>query len=526
MNKNGLVIRLAIVIVFAASIVGFIAGQVFFRITYLNEMELGNKEIYQLTKTVSSTASIATYLEDKDIATEVVNGLITNDIIRGAAIVTDSINIGSTGFISNQNTLHFDLHSPFEQEKKMGTLSISPNLDYIETRADKIGYDNAIALTAEAAAITVITLVIAYVVITNPIIATARSLHKIIPGTSERVVIPEYHNESELGTLVKDINKLLDKTEQQLARERNLRNEVELLEKRFRMLFENSTAPIVLTEPQGNILLYNKAFSSLVKEMAIPLKQSYGPYLIQLFADPKRLENTVQQAFVNDETATGEFKLCSKDKSKTLWVQAVITSTLTTDYKEYYQVTLHDISKRKKQLELLNYKANYDTLTQLLNRQAVETAIQSFIDNDTHFALILMDLNDFKPINDIYGHQCGDEILVHVAGQLKTGLRKCDLLSRWGGDEFVIILPNVSKKDIELVAQKLIQKIRKPFYLNEHDKSVSVTACMGVSFYPKGHKSLHDLVKSADQAMYSVKKEKDPELYLRFFDYLNNPDRS
>ncbi len=519
MNKNGLVLRLAIVVIFTAIAAGFITTQIFYRIVYLTELESTGHKISQLSKTVSPTASIASYLEDTELTKEVINGLMTNDIVASAKIKTMTLEINSDDYIENANTIKFSLYSPFEKAREVGALIITPDLKHIEMKADKISRNNALALMAEASIVTLMTIVIAYLVITRPILAIAQSLHTIILGTKERIKAPENHNHSELGQLVIDINKLLDKAEQQIFNERKLRSEVELLEKRFRMLFENSTAPIVLTEPQGNILLYNEAFANLIEKTNGALKKNYGPYLRELFVDKKQLDKVVQFAFGNDETATGEFKLSTQIKDEILWVQAVVTSTTTKDFKEYYQVTLHDISKRKKLLEQLNHKANYDQLTQLLNRQAAENQIQYFIHNQTPFALLLMDLNSFKPINDIYGHDAGDEVLIHVASQLTNTLRKEDILSRWGGDEFVILLPQINPKHIKNVTAKLNVQIQKSLYLKDHDESVSVSACMGVCFFPDHQSTMKQLVKSADLAMYSVKQQriKNPEYYLSIF---------
>lgn len=522
MNKSGLIIRLAVVVVFTAICAGVVITQLFNRITYLNELALSEQKIQQLHNTVSATASIATYLQDEELIQEVINGLNSNDIVQNAQIYTDWDTDHATTKPANSTV--FALYSPFEVTRKVGALIITPNVEHIKERAEQIGRDNTIVLALQASIVSFITLIVAYFVITKPILRIGHGLHHIEPGNRDRVKLPEYHTESELGLLVSDINSLLDKAEQQIEQERALRSEVELLEKRFRMLFENSTAPIVLMEPKGNILLYNNAFLGLVNKLNIPFKKNFGSYLKHLFLDEKLLDNTVQAAFNNDETATGEFKLHSNNSDTTVWVQAVITSTVTNDYKEYYQVTLHDISKRKQQLEILDHKANYDQLTQLFNRHAAEIKIQGFIDKRQPFALLLLDLNDFKPINDIYGHDAGDEILIHVTGQLTASLRKQDILSRWGGDEFVILLPSVTPDIVDKIAKKLYEKASKSYFLKEHDKSVGVTLSIGVSFFPDDKETLHTLVKGADQAMYEIKRNKvtHPEIYIKHYANLSH----
>jgi diguanylate cyclase (GGDEF)-like protein len=193
---------------------------------------------------------------------------------------------------------------------------------------------------------------------------------------------------------------------------------------------------------------------------------------------------------------------------------------ITDDFLESYQITLHDISKSKYKISLLDQKANYDGLTHLLNRQAAEQHLRQLTESHSPFALIMMDLNDFKPINDVFGHDSGDELLIHVSSQLLKILRKADVLSRWGGDEFVIILPNTSREEVIKVCAKLAAKLSKPYYLSQYDQSVFVTASMGVSFYPDDQVELLELIRSADKAMYQVKKEKltNNDLHLAFTD--------
>lgn len=517
MNKSGLVIRLAIVIAFTAVIVGLITTQLFSRFTFLNEQSLGKQSINQLYKTVSPTASIASYLNDKGLAEEVVAGLISNDIITAAAIQTDTLRVESESYQKLQGTEEFDLFSPFQKENKVGVLFVNINDSYLAEKANKISATNTFVVAIEALIITIISILVTYYVITQPILNIGKALHLISPGTSERIKKPLSHQNSEIGELVDDVNALLVKTEQQILKEKTLRNEVQVLESRFRMLFENATSAIALVAPQGDILLYNEAFEKLIEKLNLSLKKNYGHYLEDLFIKKKVLHGQIQIAFDNNESAMAELELISYQSEK-IWVQVLVTRLITDDFQESYQITLHDISKSKYKISLLDQKANYDGLTHLLNRHAAEQHLRQLTENEHPFALIMMDLNDFKPINDIFGHDAGDEILIHVSSQLLKSLRKADVLSRWGGDEFVIILPNATRKEVINVCAKLAAKLSKPHYLAQYDKSVFVTASMGVSFYPDDQLELLELIRSADKAMYQVKKEKSTnnDFYLTF----------
>jgi len=507
MNKAGLVIRLAIVVIFSAAVVGFLSTQIFYRIIYLNELEMGKQKIAQLQTTVSSTASIATYLADKELVTEVVNGLVSNDIVKSVEIKASDVVVRSKNHITTGESIEFIIFSPFEAERSVGTLTISPNIKHIQAIAEQISFDNSLAIFIQASIVTLIVIVVAYVEITKPILVIEKRLHTIVPGTDERLKIPKYHTRSELGNLVVDVNLLLDKTEYQFEKERNLRAEVERLSQHFKTLFENSTSPIVLTEPKGNILLYNQAFSLLLTRINMPLKKSYGPYLREIFVESNQFDHVVEVAFGHEEIASGEFQLVNNSTNEPIWMHTIVTSSISEDYREHYQITLHDISKRKLQLEKLDKKARTDELTQLLNRRGAEQKISTLIQSNTPFSLILLDLNKFKPVNDIHGHEVGDEILMHVASQLTKGLRRRDILSRWGGDEFVIVLPNILSSSLEELTHKIKEHIETPIYINKLELSLSVSASMGGAIFPDDHLCLKELVESADKAMYSAKEQ-------------------
>jgi len=517
MNKSGLVIRLAVVIIFTAVIVGLITTQLFYRFTFLNEQALGEQSIKQLYKTVSPTASIASYLGDEELANEVVNGLVSNDIVTAAAIQTDTLLVKSEHYQKSTDTVEFVLFSPFQKDREVGILFVQSNENHLTVKANKISATNAFVVAIEAFIITLVSILVTYYVITRPILNIGKALHSITPGTSERISKPRSHQKSEIGQLADDVNDLLAKAEQQMLREKNLRDEVQVLESRFRMLFENATSAIVLVEPQGDILFYNETFEQLIETLKLPLKKNYGNYLQDLFIMKKDLHDHIRIAFSNNESAAIELELNTYQEEKR-WVQVVVTQLITDDFQENYQITLHDISKRKKQISLLDQKANYDGLTNLLNRQAAEHNLKQLVATKAPFALIMMDLNDFKPINDIFGHDSGDELLIHVASQLMKSLRKADVLSRWGGDEFVIVLPNAGKEEVSNVCAKLAAQLSKPHHLSQHNKSVFVTASMGVSFYPDDQVELLELIRLADKAMYQVKRDKsvNKELYLAF----------
>ena len=230
-NKSGLLIKLALVIGFTSIAIGFLSSQLFYRITYLEGLETAKHNISQLNLTVASTAEIAAYLSDSELGQEVVNGLTKNEIVQGAAIKVGNILISSTFNEPPVNPVAFPIYSPFEKNKQVGSLIIYQNLNHIEEQAKRLGIDNVKAMILQTFVINLVVILISFYLITRPMIVVAKSLHILKPGTDERLAIPIFHTRSELGNLVMDVNKLLEKTESQFGQERKLRTEIETLEK-------------------------------------------------------------------------------------------------------------------------------------------------------------------------------------------------------------------------------------------------------------------------------------------------------
>lgn len=151
--------------------------------------------------------------------------------------------------------------------------------------------------------------------------------------------------------------------------------------------------------------------------------------------------------------------------------------------------------------------AYYDALTGLPNRVLFDKMVTQLIKDSVEgerFALIFLDLDDFKNINDLMGHSVGDQFLVEMAKRLKPVLKKDHLVSRFGGDEFLIVLPHVQSKDeIHTFAEDILKAITRPMPMD--DREVTTGASLGISIYPKDGDSVEDLIRYADLAMYISK---------------------
>lgn len=168
-----------------------------------------------------------------------------------------------------------------------------------------------------------------------------------------------------------------------------------------------------------------------------------------------------------------------------------------------------DITERKDIEEHMQHMAQYDALTHLPNRALFNDRLQQAIAaaqrNKAHLALMFIDLDKFKPVNDTYGHGVGDLLLKDVALRIQDCLRESDTAARIGGDEFVILLPTiVTQQDASKVGEKILHALNQPFALTGH--TLQISASIGVAVYPKHGSNEKLLVKSADIAMYHAKK--------------------
>lgn len=165
-----------------------------------------------------------------------------------------------------------------------------------------------------------------------------------------------------------------------------------------------------------------------------------------------------------------------------------------------------DITLQKAQSEEIAYLAYHDPLTALPNRTKLNMQLDSRLDHSatSPFALLFLDLDNFKNINDTMGHEIGDKILIEAGQRLRDTIGKYDFCARFGGDEFVLLLQDADIPSIDLAAHKLIQIFKTPFRINEMDFFLS--SSIGIVLYPQDAANGDNLIKNADTAMYEAKK--------------------
>ena len=167
-------------------------------------------------------------------------------------------------------------------------------------------------------------------------------------------------------------------------------------------------------------------------------------------------------------------------------------------------------------------QANYDSLTHLPNRHFFSTTLENLIieskKQNQEFSLLFLDLDGFKAINDNLGHQAGDELLQNVAARLISSVRDGDIVSRRGGDEFVILLKELSdKEDITNICQRMINEVSRPYFLGQKEGNISTS--IGVARYPMDGKTPSEILENSDAALYASKES--GRKTFRFYDAIN-----
>lgn len=182
-------------------------------------------------------------------------------------------------------------------------------------------------------------------------------------------------------------------------------------------------------------------------------------------------------------------------------------------------MTVRDVGERKSQQARIEYLAYHDPLTDLPNRRKLWEEAESLLISDRRKrdtpALIYLDLDNFKMVNDTLGHGAGDDLLHQVAGRIKTELRQGDILARLGGDEFAVLLSSADRATAQVAARRILSVFNAPFIVGDH--SLHVLGSLGVALYPEHGETLDELARAADVAMYQAKQGKigvavyDPE---------------
>ena len=290
-----------------------------------------------------------------------------------------------------------------------------------------------------------------------------------------------------------------------LSEQRVLANALREAEARYRALFEHGIDAVFLMRTDGSILSANAQACRLLGYTEDELRALGRRGLTE--PDDPRVAALLDE-HRREGAARGELEMRRKDGT---WVPVEASSTTFRDRsgKLCASLVIRDITDRKRAEEHIEYLAYHDELTGIPNRahfqRAFEHAIAISQRQGLNSALMVVDLDRFKNINDTIGHEAGDQLLKQVAARLRTCLRDSDVLARLGGDEFVILMQDASSIDaVSAVANKLLEATSRPLVIDEQE--FLVTASIGISTSPHDGTDLRTLLRNGDVAMYRAKE--------------------
>jgi diguanylate cyclase (GGDEF)-like protein/PAS domain S-box-containing protein len=281
-------------------------------------------------------------------------------------------------------------------------------------------------------------------------------------------------------------------------------------EEKYRVIFEDAVVAIFQSTPDGRYTTANPAMARMLGyDSPQELVASITDISQQVYVDPKSREEFKRLLSEHGTVSAFECQIYRKDGSK-MWIAASARTVFKAGVLVGYDGMNEDITARKVAEERVQYLAYYDALTELPNRtllhDRLSKAMASARRQKDKVALLFLDLDRFKNINDSLGHALGDLLLQKVAERLKRWAREQDTVARLGGDEFLLVLTRIRDvADAAVAAERLMAVMTHEFIVDGNPLSISCS--LGVSIFPEHGESAESLIKNADAAMYSAKEK-------------------
>jgi diguanylate cyclase (GGDEF)-like protein/PAS domain S-box-containing protein len=289
---------------------------------------------------------------------------------------------------------------------------------------------------------------------------------------------------------------------------REIEEALRLSEKRYRTLFERNLAGVYRSTLEGRILDCNESFARIFGYASREevLRQAAWDFYVR----PEDREAALAKLL--ERQSLSNYELCLKRKDgSTVWVLESESLIEGPDGRlSVIEGTAIDITERKRAEEQVKHLAFHDPLTNLPNRllfnDRLTLAVAQAHRHSQRLAVLFLDLDRFKVINDSLGHSVGDELLRQVAERIQESVREGDTVARLGGDEFTLLVPGITaEEDAAKIARKICDAIHAPFWID--GRELFVTTSVGVSVYPSDGHDAETLVRNADSAMYRAKEQ-------------------
>jgi diguanylate cyclase (GGDEF)-like protein/PAS domain S-box-containing protein len=513
--RSSIVVRTTLAILALSMILGLTFAVIVSASVDRREQERAQIRLEQLLSTVERTAQIACYLKDRNLAAEIAQGLMRNRAVSAVRITSGNSILSQLGdavpvhsHAANSAVVAMRIYSPFDDHEPVGDISLF--VDHAAIHAEASSYSRAasVAMALQAALVAAGVALAVYIFTTRPIGSVSKELHRIRFDTSARLRVPASNRLDEIGSLVTDVNSLIASLADLLTTERDLRIAHEVGERKMRLIFEKAETGIFILNELGILESWNPAFIRLLHLTPEQLRQPGVTQLQQLLAPhAARVNELIHRCLTAGESNDLDLEIAADGSSRAAWIEIALKPIGPTAL----QGIVNDITERKQGELSAQVLATQDVVTGLLNRRGLELGLAAAFslrspESAPELALLQIDLDFFKQVNDTHGHESGDEVLRRVAAILQRNARRGDLIARPGGDEFVVTLVGIADPSkAEQIANAIIREIQWPIDIGGGN-CVRIGASIGVAFATGDGDSPDALMRRADAAMYSAKR--------------------
>ncbi|MGM0502266.1 MAG: sensor domain-containing diguanylate cyclase, partial [Bacillota bacterium] len=274
-------------------------------------------------------------------------------------------------------------------------------------------------------------------------------------------------------------------------------------EKKFiASILDTQPSLVVVLDTEGRIIRFNKACENIT---GYTIEEVQGKLIWEILlveGEQQEIKNIFEK-IKNNSSTTQNYKNHWKAKNGKLhfisWSNTVITDK--NDQIKYIIATGIDITENKEQQEKINYMNFHDSLTDLYNREYLEKKLQQLdTTKEMPISIIMGDANGLKLINDTYGHIIGDQMLIEIADLLKDSCRENDIISRWGGDEFIILLPQTELEEAQTICRRINNSCS-----NHSIKKIPLSIALGAATKKDESDDIYDILKKSEERMYKNK---------------------
>lgn len=501
----------------------------------------------ELLDTVESSASIACFSNDEQLAAEVAQGLMRNREVLRVAIRAGEVELarverdthenavisraGIRSLVVEPGQVRRNLRSPFQREDIVGEIVLDADWSVIDERVAKIVQETVwplaglLLLVAAASAAMMLFLVV------RPLKATSDRLHRLEPASGQKLDVPDGHENTELGRLVSDINDLtghlVTTLEQErslrqqqakyqgilddlnghlvatLEQERSLRQQQTIAQRKYQDIFDHAASGIFIAKRDGCLESFNRAFVDLTwlprggelveRNLAEPGWQAPDRLLSLLHLS---LDGDASVVMKDDFLVSGRF-------GDERWLHVAMMPLGDGSV----QGTVTDVTQRKHEEISARRMAVVDPLTGFANRVGLERALAETIQHTPHFSLLMLDLDGFRQVNDAMGIPIGDHLLLMASVRIRECLKDRDIVARIGGDEFaLVLLDETDSAALDARISCLLAELAQAYSLpGASAETVTLTASLGVAAYPQDGANLHQLLRGAELALSSAR---------------------